>query len=196
MHQNQHRSSRISQRYAVPSSVWLKETLEYQCCVYGELGLWVLALGGYFVIWWKETWSEPTEAADRWDFEYDMTQSSSSGGAKFTNIFMSSYHFPSLCIAWDTPLEVQNSGHVPLAVCCVRESGETEATCFASPRLQMPKSRDWHFPMVLPLGGIIQGCVACWAAAMSGSIYWSLLQGYMFSRPHQEAKNPAKKSSW
>lgn len=27
-HQNQHHSSRISQRYAVPSSVWLEETLE------------------------------------------------------------------------------------------------------------------------------------------------------------------------
>lgn len=28
MHQNQHYSSKISQRYAVPSSVWLRETLE------------------------------------------------------------------------------------------------------------------------------------------------------------------------
>lgn len=39
-------------------------------------------------------------------------------------------------------------------MCCVRESGETEAQYFASLRLQMLKSCDWHFPEALPLGGV------------------------------------------
>ncbi len=100
-----------------------------------------------------------------------------------------------LPFACDTPLEVLHSGHVPLAMCCVRESKETEAKCCASLKLHMPKSCDWHFPVVLPLGGIIQGCVACWAVAMSSSIYWSPLQGYMFSRPHQEAETQPRKAA-
>lgn len=112
------------------------------------------------------------KAADRWDFQYDSTQSDSfTTGASliFTNV-NSHYHFPTPCIVCDTTLEVLHSVHVPLAMCRVRETGETEAKCFGSLRLQMPKSRDWHFTVVLPLGGIIQRCVACWAPAMSSSI--------------------------
>lgn len=92
------------------------------------------------------------------------------------------------CIVCDAPLEVSHSGLMSLAMCCVRESGETEATSFASLRLQMPKSPDGHFPVVLPLGGITQWCIACWATAMSSSILRSPLQRYMFSRSHQEAE--------
>lgn len=110
---------------------------------------------------------------------------------------MSSHHFPALCIVCDTTLEVLHSGHVPLAMCCVRVSGETEAKCVASLTLQTPKSCDWHFPVVLPLGGIILGCGACWASAMCSSIYWSPPQGYMFSRPHQETETqPRKSRAW
>lgn len=98
--------------------------------------------------------------------------------------------------ACDTPLEVRHSGHVPLAMCRVRESGETEAKCFASLMLQMPKSRDWHFPVALPLGGVIQGCAACWAAAMSSSTDWNPpAEIYVFQTP-SGGRESAKKSCW
>ena len=65
------------------------------------------------------------------------------------------------------------------AMCCVTLSGVAEAKCFAFLGLQMPESRDWHFPVVLPLGGTTQGCAACWATAVSCSVSWSPSQGWI-----------------
>ena len=68
----------------------------HQCCVHRHLGLWVLALWGYFVNCWKEMWHEPAEAADRWGFEYDMTRCSFSTGAglELTGVSVSSFVSP------------------------------------------------------------------------------------------------------
>lgn len=163
----------------------------YQCRVRSEL----VSISPVRVLCRKEMWHKPTEAADRWDFECDTKQFLQwSQTCKLISLQLPFSLQP--CTVCDTPLEVLHSGHVPLTVCFVRVSGETEAKCVASLTLQTSKSCDWHLPVVLPLGGIIQGCAACWAAAMCSKNYWSPPTGiYVFQTPSGDG-NSAKKSCW
>lgn len=63
-------------------------------------------------------------------------------------------------------------------------------------RCTCQRSGDWHFPVVLPLGGIIQGCAACCATAMRQQLpLVPLAWIYVFQTP-SGVRNSAKKSCW
>lgn len=63
-------------------------------------------------------------------------------------------------------------------------------------RCTCQKSGDWHFPVVLPLGGIIQGCAACCATAMKQQLPLEPVAWiYVFQTP-SGVRNSAKKSCW
>lgn len=174
IHQTQHPISRIHQRHA--RSAWLRKTVKLTVIPSNSPDV-VFTDSWACEYWPSERVLSSTERRHGTsqlmlliDETFNMTRHRVTAPLLIlTNLFMSSshYHYPTPCHACDATREVFHSGQIPLAICRVREIGETEAKCFASFRLQMPKSCDWRFPVVVPRGGIIQRCVACWAPASS-----------------------------